>query len=207
MTIDAPCPNCGTIYTVRRELIGKRTKCTRCGTPFVITETPAVPAPATSPPPPPSSAPSLEPDAGLYADIPIHQSYAAHPIPPVAGTAVPSRSAAPTPDSLEHGKPAPTFSVIKMVAKGYEILAIIIAIFAVVMLVLGIVRIIMSPSSVLAVLLSVGMMCVWAVVSALMCLFVSQVVRLFLQIEQNTRESSQACRQLAEHFGGIQIDK
>lgn len=205
MTIDAPCPNCGTIYTVRRDLIGKRTKCTRCGTPFVIAETaPAQAAPAS---PPLSAPPSPALDQGLFADIPIHPSYAPHAIPPAAEQSAPRHSAAREFLGLEHDKSRPRYPAIRMVAKGYEILAIMVLIFAAVMLVIGIVRIIINPSTILAVVVSSGLMFVWGLATALMCLFVSQVTRLFLQIEQNTRETGEACRQLADHLGGIQVDE
>jgi hypothetical protein len=94
-----------------------------------------------------------------------------------------------------------------MVARGYEILAIIVLIVAAVSLVIGIVRTIINPNAILAVLISSGMVCVWGLATALMCLFFSQVTRLFLQIEQNTRETHEACRQLADHLCAIQIDK
>jgi hypothetical protein len=93
-----------------------------------------------------------------------------------------------------------------MVAKGYEVLAIIVLIFAAVMLVVGIVRVIINPNAILAVLISSGVMCLWGLVTALMSLFLSQVIRLFLQIEQNTRETSEACRQLANHLTAIQTE-
>src|SRR5438552_1590050 len=126
MTIDAPCPNCGTIYTVRRDLLGKRTKCTRCGTPFVIAEmAPAQAAPAS---PPPTPSPSPTPDQGLFADIPIHQSYTPHAIPPAAEQAAPRHSAAREFIGLEQDKSRTSYPAIRMVARGYEILAIIVVI-------------------------------------------------------------------------------
>jgi predicted Zn finger-like uncharacterized protein len=205
MTIDAPCPNCGTIYTVRRDLIGKRTKCTRCGTPFVIAE--MAPAQAASAGPPPSAPPSLAPDEGLFADIPMHQSYTPHAIPPAAEQSPPRHSAAREFIGLEQDKLRPRYPAVRMVARGYEILAIVVLFFSAVMLIIGIVKIIINPSAILAVIVSSGLMCVWGLATALMCLFVSQVTRLFLQIEQNTRETGEACRQLADHLCAIQIDK
>jgi len=47
----------------------------------------------------------------------------------------------------------------------------------------------------------------WAFITALMFLFVSQAIRLGLQIEQNTRETQQACRQLADHLTAIQTEQ
>ena len=207
MTIDAPCPNCGTIYTVRRDLIGKRTKCTRCGTPFVIVEGAPLQPPPTNPPQPPPAQPQPVPDQLLYGDIPIHQSYAAQPIPPAAQQ--PARHYAATSASVgaQPDKPNSRYPVIRMVAKGYEVLAVLVLIFAAIMLVVGIVQVILNPESILRVLVSSGMMCVWGLATALMCLFFSQVIRLFLQIEQNTRETSEACRQLADDLTAIQTEQ
>jgi predicted Zn finger-like uncharacterized protein len=199
MTIDAPCPNCGTIYTVRRELIGKRTKCTRCGTPFVIAEVPPTQAPPASPPPPP--------EQGLFADIPIHPSYAPHTAPPAAEQAGPGRRSAHDSFGFEDNNSQPRYTALKMVARGYEVLAILILIIAVVALVIGIVRVILDPHAIVAVLVSSGMMFVWGLATALMCLFFSQVTRLALQVEQNTRDTAQACRQLADHLTAIQVDE
>jgi predicted Zn finger-like uncharacterized protein len=205
MTIDAPCPNCGTIYTVRRDLIGKRTKCTRCGTPFVIAEmAPSQAGPAS---PPPSAPPSPALDQGLFADIPIHSPYTPHAIPPAAEQSAPRHSAAREFIGLEQDNSRPRYPAIRMVAKGYEILAIMVLIFAAVMLVIEIIRIIINPSAILVVIVSSGLMIVWGLVTALMCLFISQVTRLFLQIEQNTRETGEACRQLADHLSAIEVDK
>ena len=198
MTIDAPCPNCSTVYTVRRELIGKRTKCTRCGTPFTIAESPtSYTLPPATPPPP---------EQGLFADIPIHPSYASHTAPPTAEQGPPRRSSAQDFVGFEDKKPGPRYSALKMVARGYEVLAVIVLIIAVVALIIGIVRVILDPHTIIAVLVSSGMMFVWGLVTALMCLFFSQVTRLALQIEQNTRETAEACRQLADHLTAIQIE-
>jgi predicted Zn finger-like uncharacterized protein len=199
MTIDASCPNCGTIYTVRRELIGKRTKCTRCGTPFTITEMPLAQAPPASPPPPP--------DQGLFADIPIHPSYAPHTVPPTAEQAPPRRSRTGEFFGFEQDTTHPRFPAMRMVARAYEIMAVIVLVIAACLLILFLIAVIREPRAIIAAILSSGMAFGWAFVTALMFLFVSQAIRLGLQIEQNTRETQQACRQLADHLSGIQVDK
>lgn len=197
MTIDAPCPNCGTVYTVRRELIGKRTKCTRCGTPFVIAEVPLTQASPTVPPPP---------EQGLFADSPIPTSYAPHTLPPTARQAPPPRSPGRDFLGFEQDKSRPRFPALKMVARGYEALAIIFLIIAAISLIIGIVKVITDPHAILAVLVSSGMMFVWGLATALMCLFFSQSTRLALQVEQNTRETGEACRRLADHLCAIESD-
>src|SRR6478672_4756797 len=79
MTIDTICPDCGTLYTLRRELLGKRTKCTRCGGHFIITEAPAAAAP--SPRPAPAPTPHHQ---EAFAGIPTHLPPPTPSAPPIA---------------------------------------------------------------------------------------------------------------------------
>ncbi len=202
MTIDAPCPNCGTIYTVRRDLIGKRTKCTRCGTPFVITEVPLAQPPRPTAPPPQ--------EQPAFGDIPIHQTFPPRQAPEVEPQRATQASGTRQQTANYLGfddKSKPRFPALKMVARGYEVLAVIVLAVAAIMLIVGIVSVIANPHAIVSVLVSSGMMVVWGLATALMCLFFAQVTRLALQVEQNTRQTSEACRQLAEHLGGIQVVK
>jgi hypothetical protein len=197
MTIDASCPNCGTLYTVRRELIGKRTKCTRCGAHFVIAE-----APASAPPPGRESAPSPQ---EAFTGIPTHLPPPAHAATPTAPPPRPERTGELF--GFESNPPQPRFPAMRMVARAYEIMAVVVLAIAAMLLLVFFVAVIRDPSAWLAAMLSSGLMFATAFVTALMSLFAAQAIRLGLQIEQNTRESAQACRQLAEHLGGIQLDK
>ena len=202
MTIDAPCPNCGTIFTVRRELIGKRTKCTRCGTPFTIAESP------TSYTPPPPSPPPVE---SVFPDIPIHQTYAPRPTPEVeprgAARQTGARKRTAAFFGFEQDNTRPRYPALNMVARGYEFLAVIALIISAVMLIITVVRIIQNPSNVLFVLSSTGLMFAWGLAIALGCLFCSQATRLALQIERNTWETNKACRELADHLTAIQTEQ
>jgi uncharacterized protein (DUF983 family) len=198
MTIDAPCPNCGTIYTVRRELIGKRTKCTRCGAHFVIAE-------AAAPAPPPTREPAPTPQEA-FTGIPTH-------LPPPAHTAAPT-TPPPSPRhertgeffGFESDSSRPRFPAMRMGARAYEIMAVVVLAIAALLLLVFFVAVIREPSAWLAAMLSSGLMFATAFAAALMFLFAAQAIRLGLQIEQNTRESAQACRQLAEHFSAIQTE-
>jgi hypothetical protein len=205
MTIDAPCPNCGTIYTVRRELVGKRTKCTRCGTPFAIAEMAPAQAPAASSPP--SASPSPSPDQGLFADIPIHQSFSPHAIPPAAEQAPPRSSAAREFIGFEQDVIRPRFPAMRIVARAYEIMAVIVLVIAACLFIVFLVGVIREPQAILLAMLSSGLLFGFAFATALMLLFAAQSIRLSLQIEQNTRETGEACRQLAEHLCAIQVDE
>jgi predicted Zn finger-like uncharacterized protein len=202
MTIDAPCPNCGTIYTVRRELIGKRTKCTRCGTPFTITEMPAPQAPAASAPPSPEQSP--------IPDIPLHQLHtprATAPEDPAIHPRSAPHSSAGEFFGFEQDKLRPRFPALRMVARAYEIMALIVLIIGACLLIVFVVAVVQQPSAIVAAIISSGMGFFTAIATALMFLFVSQAIRLGLQIEQNTRETQQACRQLADHLTAIEVER
>lgn len=201
MTVDTTCPNCGTLYTLRRELIGKRTKCTRCDTHFTITETAHVPTPPATAP----VAPPTPPPQPVYTDIPTHLPHVARSIP--------AASTEPAPTTIhrtgellgfEQDKSQPRFPALRIIARAYEIMAIIVLVIAAIMLVVFLVQVISAPSTILVAIVSTGFAVLGMVATSLMFLFVAQAIRLGLQIEQNTRETQQSCRQLAEHFSAIQ---
>jgi predicted Zn finger-like uncharacterized protein len=203
MTIDAPCPNCGTIYTVRRELIGKRTKCTRCGTPFTIAESPtSYTLPASTPPP------SQQP---VFPDIPIHQTYAPHPAPQIEPSAAArssgTRKHAADFFGFEQDTSRPRFPAMRIVARAYEIAAVIILVIAACLFFVFLIAVIRDPPGILVAMLSSGLLFAFAFTAALMLLFAAQSIRLGLQIEQNTRETGDACRRLAEHLTAIQTEQ
>src|SRR3954453_8698673 len=124
MTIDASCPNCGTLYTVRRELIGKRTKCTRCGAHFVIAE-----APASAPRPAPESAPSPE---EAFTGIPTHLPPTAHAVTPAPSPPRPERTGELF--GFESNSSQPRFPAMRIVARAYEIMAIVVLAIAALLL-------------------------------------------------------------------------
>lgn len=204
MNIDATCPQCGTLFTVRRELLGKRTKCTRCGTHFTITETPAAAAPRPTAPPqmsPPAPYPSV------FADIPTHLSQPTRPTaPPHEPPAAPAYAAREF-LGFEANESQPRFPAMRMVARGYQFAAIVVAVIAALLFLGFVITIIREPSNFLPALFAWGLAIVWALVTIVMLLFISQAIRLGLQIEQNTRETQQACRQLADHLGGIEVER
>lgn len=200
MTIDTICPDCGTLYTLRRELLGKRTKCTRCGGHFIITEAAA----AAAPQPTVRAQTAAQHPQEAFAGIPTH-------LPPPTPTA-PTISTASTPHverpaeffGFEAVASQPRFPAMRMVARAYEIMAIVVLAVAALLLLVFLVVVVSDPSNWFAAMISSGMTFAAAFAIALMLLFAAQAIRLGLQIEQNTRESAQACRQLAEHFSAIQ---
>jgi hypothetical protein len=201
MTIDASCPNCGTVFTLRRDLIGKRTKCTRCGTPFVIAEMPARPIPSAGPPLPEQGIP----------DIPLHQLHTpqATSSAEAFGRSHPShpRSHVGELFGFEQNQSRPRFPALRIVARAYEVMAGIGLVIAVGTLIVFLVTVIREPSAFLSALVSSGFAFFWMLATSLMFLFVSQAIRLGLQIEQNTRETQQACRQLTDHLTAIQTEQ
>lgn len=220
MDIDVPCPHCGTVFTLRRDLIGKRTKCSRCGTPFTIAEPPAAQRPrAGAPVSPPQisishmpthlpiehAAPRQESFSGIPTHLPIAPTVA-----PATHDQLPPRETAERrfTQSLgfEKDQSQPSFPALRMVARAYEIMAIIVLAVAACLLVVFLIAVIREPSAILAAMLASGMAFFWALVTALMLLFISQSIRLWLQIEQNTRETKIACRQLADHLCSIESE-
>jgi len=205
MTVDTTCPNCGTLYTLRSDLIGKRTKCTRCGTHFVITETAHVPTSAAAVPPASPIQPTPPPPP-IYGDIPTHLPHVARTEQRYEEPGIQRPQRTRTADFLgfERDKEAPRYPAIKLVARGYEILAIIALVCTVGWIIFEIALTIRAPKDALLHLFNSIIAILWGLATALMCLFVSQMTRLVLQIEYNTRETSSACRQLAEHFSAIE---
>jgi hypothetical protein len=207
MNIDTPCPQCGTVFTVRRELLGKRTKCTRCGAAFTIAE--VVAAPSTSPPAVGKGAAPEPPPTNFYPEIST---------PPPDITPLPQINVEPaarsTPRPVPAQEPAafnlraaqPRFTVLRWMARGYEILAVLALAFAVIAMVVFAITIIRNPTNVLAELVNLGVMFFSSMLCALSLLAFAQTIRLALAIEQNTRQTQQACRQLADHLGAIETE-
>jgi hypothetical protein len=225
MNVDTPCPQCGTVFTVRRELVGKRTKCIRCGTIFTIAEA----APAPTPTPPPAIRPPSAPSATGSASAPSTTGPASAQSPPATNyfpeitsppptiTPLPQITLEPTPRA-PHG-PARTqssfptdstaqssFTILKLMARAYEVLALFALAFAVIALLLIAITIIRDPSNLVAALLNGALIFFSSTLTALSLMAFAQTVRLALQIEQNTRQTHQACRQLADHLGAIETE-
>jgi hypothetical protein len=207
MTIDTPCPQCGTVFTVRRELVGKRTKCIRCGAAFTIAEMPTAAAPPRPNVASAADAPA-QPAVNYFPEIEPPPEIA--PAPRV--TAEPTRRTAPQPAStreffgFEPDASQPRFPALKMVARAYEILAIVVLAFAAVMMVIFLVAVIGNPAAILAAIFGSGLVFFWSLVVAISLLATAQVIRLALQIEKNTREAQLACRQLADHLTAIETE-
>jgi hypothetical protein len=199
MTLNITCPGCGVRLPVQRELIGKRARCTRCGAPFLIPEPPLSP-----PQPVPVETPSLS-----------EQTIAPEPPPqgePAPGSARRAKRFLGRMFGFESNQSQPRFPAMRMVARSYEILAVVLLVIAALLLVLlliGCIKLVADTHDfreIIPFLISSGMGFVWALATALMLLFVSQAIRLGLQIEQNTRETQAACRQLADHLCAIEIE-
>ena len=107
---------------------------------------------------------------------------------------------------FERDQSRPRFPALRIVARAYEVMAVIVIVIAVCALVLFLVAVIRQPSSFFAALVSSGFAFFWMLAMSLMFLLISQAIRLGLQIEQNTRETGEACRQLADHLTAIQTE-
>jgi hypothetical protein len=198
MNVDIYCPQCGTLFTVRRELLGKRTKCTRCGGAFIIAEPAATSGiiPKVEPPAPPAQ-PVVFPDLGSAARHgAAPPPFVAPPSPAGGGTHAPP---------AEHRDTNPRrFPFLRLVARAYEVLAIFAVIIAAFQFIAAVAIIIRNPGSALVVI-PPSVVTVFAMAAAAVTLvFAAQMIRLALQVEQNTRETRDACQQLAAHLGGIE---
>jgi hypothetical protein len=105
---------------------------------------------------------------------------------------------------FEGESPQPRFPALRIVARAYEILAIVVLAFAAFALVLFVVAVIRQPSAILGAILGSGLTFFWAALTALTLLFLAQSIRLGLAIELNTRETHRACRQLADHLCAVE---
>jgi hypothetical protein len=201
MNADVRCPQCGALFTVRREVLGKRTKCTRCGAAFTLVE------PAAAPPPPPI-APAAPPAADYFPDmqpppeISVAAPVASDPSPRPAGRWASSRELF----GFEVDAGPPRFSALRPLARGYEILAVFVLIFAAFLFVMLVVGLIRNPDAWLAVIFGSGLTFFWATLVAMSLLVFAQAIRLALAIEQNTRSTQQACKQLADHLCAIETE-
>jgi predicted Zn finger-like uncharacterized protein len=201
MNVQVPCPNCGTVFTVRNELIGKRSKCPKCATVFTLTA-PAGNVSASNAPPEPLA--SIIPHAHSTSG-----SSAAAPAINFAPASSPSRADPPIGEisSIERQPSRPRFSALRAVAKAYEIMAIIVLVVAAVLLVMLVVAVATKPSAFVAALLTSGVTIFWAAVAAVTLLFAAQMIRLWLQVEQNTYDTRVACRRLANHLCSVESDE
>lgn len=102
----------------------------------------------------------------------------------------------------------PRFAVLRMVARGYEILAVLVLAFAAVVLLMFIIAVVKQPTPdvIVAAVLSTGLAFFWATLIAISLLAFAQAIRLALAIEENTRQTHQACRQLADHLCAIETE-
>jgi hypothetical protein len=105
---------------------------------------------------------------------------------------------------FERDSKKPSFPALRIVARSYEVLAVIVIVVAAIMFAAMATRVIFNPEDIFAVILASGLTFLWTVATAITLLFFAQGIRLGLQVEQNTRETSVACRQLAEHLCAIE---
>ena len=123
-----------------------------------------------------------------------------HPPPPAAESFAPHSIANRATET-----DAPRFAILQIVARFYEVLAVLALVGAVVSLLLLFAAVLMNPAGeILRTVMAIGLSIVWAVMAAMMFLFMAQTIRLGLQVERNTRETRRACERLAEHLGGIE---
>lgn len=199
MNVDVRCPACSAYFSVPTTVLGKRTKCTKCGERFELT-----------------AAPPSESDLTGFDDIVIEEAATADvktdsvPPPPISPPQFDS-GIRPAHDVEGDALVAPastrtgtrTFMALRIVARFYEILAIIVAAVGILVLVLAFVAIVTDDSpisrttSVWQWFVTTGMTAFWTAMTVTGLLFVAQIIRLALQVEENTYESRKAFQRIA----------
>jgi predicted Zn finger-like uncharacterized protein len=187
MNVTVLCPQCGTQYSIQRDLLGRRSKCAKCGSAFVLSESIPAVAPARA----------IEPAAEEIAIIPEVA------VAPRARRAKTPKSI-PNPVATPAATAAPSFWALRLLARSYEVFAVISLVAVMVPVVLMVQTVVQFPSLATLLVLRYAIAIVSLLASALILFLIAQLVRLILQVEQNTRETSIACRQLAEHLCGIE---
>jgi hypothetical protein len=219
MNIDVPCPNCGTVFTLRRDLIGKRTKCTRCGTPFMITEPPAAQSPSRQAPESPQQVSYSDLPAHLAAPAPPQEQFAGIPThlpvgpPPISAPQSPTAQRQQTAHRVpatqfqtQSNRSASGFPAMRLLARAYEVFALLLFFVFLVCFIVFLVSAITKSTTFLAALMNWGIPSFATLISGLMVLVAAETIRVSLRIEQNTRETQIACRQLADHLCSIETE-
>jgi predicted Zn finger-like uncharacterized protein len=197
MNTTVSCPGCGAQYSVQRELLGRRSKCSKCGSAFTLSESPptAVPENAMPPSVAPAAAVEAPPDFAGLSQIevapPATRTRPARPSPPPAAVASPTTTVS-------------SFRVLRLMAKSYEVFAVISLIAIMIPIVLLVQAVVQYPTLASLYVIPYCSAIVSLLAAAVVFFFLAQLIRLVLQVEQNTRETSAACRQLVEHLCGIE---
>jgi predicted Zn finger-like uncharacterized protein len=190
MGVIVSCPQCGTQYSVERERLGRRSKCAKCGAAFVLSA-PVEPAPSVV------SEQVAEPNIEDFAAIPQFEI-----VPPAKRVRTP---APPQPAAVATaGAAGPSFWALRLLARSYEVFAVISLVAIMIPLVLMVQALVQFPTLASLVVLRYCLAIVSLLASALIMFLIAQLVRLILQVEQNTRETSIACQRLAEHLCAIE---
>lgn len=179
MNVDVACPYCSRVYTVTREVLGKRAKCANCGKAFTIAEA--------------SNQPENE----------WQTVTSSGDIPPQIQTAARSKPASNDPDfpeintgeffGFERDRRKPRFPALRMIARSYELMALVVVVVALFSIIAGIIYVVMNdPLSVFQYVVGAIFLLMLTAILTISLLSVAQSIRLGLQIEQNTRDTFQA---------------
>ena len=215
MQVPTACPHCSARFQVAQAVIGKRTRCTKCGEPFVLSESPAAPAStgASSETRPVAKAHSVDFDF----DEPVpDRNHTAHapPIPP----------APPDFGNENLGIDANAFEVedrgqrkstsvsreyraLRTIARILEILAIIFVALLVIAIVFAIYAYAKQTSpttqDLTALVIVILQMSFTVGVVDLCLLFISNFIRLNIQIERNTFNSQERAQGLSAQLAAL----
>jgi hypothetical protein len=195
MNVTVSCSQCGTQYSIQRELLGRRSKCAKCGVAFTLVETSPTAAPVVAPSVAPAVA--VEPQLPDFGSLP--QFELEPPVTPAGSPRPTPRPAARPTEGI-----APSFWALRFMARSYEVFAVISLVAIMIPIVLMVQTLIQFPTLATLVVVRYSVAIASLLASAVVLFLIAQLIRLILQVEQNTRETSEACRQLVEHLGAIE---
>ncbi len=220
MQVPTACPHCSARFQVSQAVIGKRTRCTKCGERFVLAETAAAPAPVRKEPekPKPSGIDSLEAELDEALKT---RSDSAHtpPIPPSPPPFIADEDKQATIfTSDEHRtQSAPavvsrSYLALRIIARALELLAIILAILFVIFIAVRLneyseiaTRTSQDTNRLLYDLFEAGVAI--GLVILFLC-FVANIIRLGIQIERNTFASQEMLQGLlSQSTESLKVEK
>ena len=197
MNVDVRCPACRSCFTVPTTVLGKRTKCTKCGERFELT------AVTTSE----DDLAGLDEIGNDFWNSSVGES--AVPPPPIAQSSFDAGHESVSKSDVDSSVAASArsgkrqFSALRFVASFYELMSFIIAIVGVLAVVASVVLYASESTSIFQPSFSewligtlIAIFCMSMIVTGL--LFIAQLIRLALQVEENTFEAREACRRIAK---------
>ncbi|QEG35137.1 MJ0042-type zinc finger domain-containing protein [Bythopirellula goksoeyrii] len=209
MQVTTACPHCSARFQVAQAVIGKRTRCTKCGERFVLAEVPATPVVIEKPP---VKSAAVNPDSfDIDFDGPTQSRNDVANVPPVPPSPPEfkhedSSTTAIAPDTENRwlrntATPSRDYWALRIIARTLEFLAIIFVVLAAIAIAILCYEYsenrVSSGQNLSGFLFYIFRLCVGVGLVNLVLLFISNIIRLGIQIERNTFASQELLEQMA----------